>query len=194
MYSAIVRKYTTYTTDAVAPLQTQGITLDEAAQLAQFETAVKRDKVLQDYIDRVAAINENAQKRRMTNSSIVLEQLDRAMVKKQDALARLDGIQEKLAKKILMDNQKLALSVEKEKSYSKSRSVRDFIAFSRMRISVPFNSQTQIDEELYNAYFGWLTQFPTEDAYNMAQTNVLFLHNMGPAQYSRLLVTLNNRR
>jgi len=94
-----------------------------------------------------------------------------------------------------MDNQKLALSVRRDASTAKSRSLRDFIAFSRMKISIPFTAQTQIDDELFNEYLGWLLQFTGQDAYSIVLTNPqVFAINMGITQYNKLLDRLDSRR
>jgi len=193
IYVRIVKKFTSFATDSVFLMATSQITLEEAAQIAELELGAKRAKIIEDYNDRVAAIEANALKRGMMYSTFVLDQLDKAFVRKIDALARLESAEEKLAKKVFADNQKFGLAVEREKAVSKSRSLRDFVAASRMKNTVTYDAQTQIDEELYTAYLAWLLQFAPVHGLNLLEGNRLFVVNMGAGQYNKLVADMSWR-
>jgi len=194
IYTGIVKKYTTFSNESVWLDSTPIMSREQAHSAAEFELGDRIDKIMQDYTDRVANINENALLRGMSNSSIVLQQLDRAFERKTWQLARHNGMVDKLAKRIFMENQRLALMVEKEKSMSKSRALRDFATVSRMRLTVPFTAQTQIDEEVYQSYLAWLLQYPADLAYDYANQNGIFLINMGMSRRTQLLNDLNTRK
>ena len=194
IYSRIVKKYTVSATDTVNLSSVKTLSMPEAAQLAGDELDAARTKVLDNYVDQVAKINANAMKRGLQQSTVVISQLDKTLIKKNEALLALDVKQDKLARKIFADNQRLALSVEREKSTGKSRSLRDYIALSRMKLTVPgYNAQTLIDEELYAAYLEWLLDYTPADALNYFQSNILFYHNMGLQKYNVLLAELQRR-
>ena len=193
IYIGIVKKYKNNATESMLLDTVPNISYEEADTLAQFELDEKRAKILRDYNDSVDNINDNASRRGLANSSLVLKQLEKAYQKKQDAIAALDNKQDKLAKKIVADNQKLLLSVEKEKAASKSRSLRDFVAVSKMKNSVPVNVQTLIDDELYSAYLGWLLQYPIATAYSYFTDNTLFIVNMGYTKWQQLQTELSGR-
>jgi len=172
IYVGILRKYKSHATDSLVLGTVERISLEQALVLAEDELAVRRNKIL-----------DNAIARGLDNSTWVLEQLD-----------RLDDAIEKRAKKILADNQRLVLQTEREKSISKSRSIKDFISFSRGKGAFPFNEQSCIEKELYDAYLGWLMQFPPELAHGYCNDNPVFLLNMGSTQWNALLTNLNTRR
>ena len=193
IYARVMKKYTSSATDSINLGGTVSVTFEEALGLAGFELQARQVKILEDYAERVNAIEANAIKRGLEQSTIVIELLDKALVRKNDALARLEDVTDKLAKKIFNDNQKLALSVEREKSISKSRSLRDYIAHSRMKLTVSVAVQAQIDEELYLTYLEWLLKFEPMIGRSYLQSNPLFLYNLGATQYTRLGTEMNRR-
>jgi len=194
IYMGIVRKYTNYSTESIALSGVLPLTQSDCTAMAEDQTAGKRTKVLNDYADRVMQINTNAAKRGLSQSSVVIALLDKALTQKNDALAQLDAAVDKLAAKILSDNQKLICSIEREKSTGKSRSLRDYIAMSRLNItaSVP-TAQSLIDEDLYNAYLEWLLQFTPADALSYLQNNAVFYQNCSTANYQKLLTEITRR-
>ena len=194
IYANIIRKYRSTTSESIMLDAIPRLTKHEAAAMAENEIAEKREKVIETYNDRIANINENAEKRGLADSSITLALLDKASQKKEDALNRLNGTKENLTKKIMADNIKLALSVEKEKSTMRSRSIRDYVAVAKMRLTVPYNIQANIDQELYDSYFAWLTQFEPADAYGICNFNAIFYLNMGGTKWMELLAALNLRK
>ena len=193
IYISIVKKYRNNATHNVLIQSPPQITSEDAERLADLELGERRIKIMHTYQDRVDNINRNAIARRIVNSSVICQLLDRAYERKNDALTRLEDMKERLKKKILSENQRATLAVEREKAVTRSRSLRDFIAVSRMRISVPYNAQTLIDEELYNAYLAWAMQFPPRLANSYVNHNELFMINMGMTMWLRLIAELNNR-
>jgi hypothetical protein len=99
-----------------------------------------------------------------------------------------------LAKRIHTENQKLALATEKEKSASRSRALRDYLATAKQKLTISYNTQALIDEELYTAYLAWLSQFDFETAYQIFDNNIIFGFNMGSTKYMALRAELDRRR
>jgi hypothetical protein len=97
------------------------------------------------------------------------------------------SVRDALAKKIYADNKRV-------ESASKARSLRDFVAFSNMKLRVPTNVQQLIEQEVYDAYFEWLLQFTPQDAYAYVNDNAIFYTNMGMAKFQELVSVLNIRR
>ena len=194
IYIGIVKKYKSSATESVNLDFIPQISYEDADNLAELELGAKRDKIISDYNDLVDNINANASRRGLANSSIALKQLTNAYQKMQNALNLLDGRQEQLAKKIVSDNRKLILGFEREKAASKSRSLRDYIAVSKMKNTVVVNIQNLIDEELYSAYLEWLLQYPINIAFGYVNDNTLFLTNMGAAKWQQLLTEMTNRK
>ena len=194
IYTSIVRKYRNQSTESAMLDSIPRITKEDAEALAEAELGARRDKILETYTHRVENINENAYNRGLLNSTIVLEQLDRAYAKKAADLERLDNMTERLVKKIMADNAKLSFSIEREKSISRSRALRDFVAVNKMKISVPYNAQALIEQDVYDAYLAWLLQYTPQDAYDYVNHNTIFLLNMGSTKRSELISTLNTRR
>jgi hypothetical protein len=64
---------------------------------------------------------------------------------------------------------------------------------AKMKITVPFNTQTQIDSELFNAYLAWLLQFAPPIGLAYLQCNPVFMFNMGAVQYQRLVAEMQTR-
>jgi len=188
-----LRKYRNHATENVTLAQTPRITQEEAEVLAEFDLGTRRTRIVQDYNERVDNINQNAIARRIQTSSIVMQQLERAMERKLDALERLDDMKARLAKRILTDNHRVTLATERERAISRSRSLRDYVAVRRMRLSVPFNEQELINEELYTAYLAWLLQFPIDVALGIFNHNRIFLNNMGITLWTRMLGELSQR-
>ena len=193
IYVTIVRKYKSNATESMYLNLPPRMTVQDAEVLAEFDLASRRSIIMENYNERVENINNNATRRGMSNSTIVLQQLERALVRKQEALERLDNIKDKLAKRIFTNNQKLALSIERQKSTSISRALRDFVAVSRMKLSVPYNTQTLIDTELYDAYLAWLLKYPPETAYAYVNHNAIFYINMGITKWQEILAELDTR-
>jgi|GEM_PF-1798158 len=194
IYMNIVRKYRNNATESVWLDTFPRLTLQDAQALAETEVADRRNRILDTYNARVKNIEDNATARGLMDSTIVLEQLDRAYARKAESDQRLDNIEDKLVKKILADNSKLALQVEREKSISKSRSLRDFVTVSKMKLTVPYNAQTLIDNEVYDAYLAWCINYPPQLAWEYVNTNAVFLLNMTVAKRAELIATLNTRR
>jgi hypothetical protein len=170
------------------------LTMDEARALATDELAARQSKITDAYNARCLDITTNAQKRGMNNSTVVIELLSAAFEKKIEEQARLNGLLDKLAKKILQENTRLALQVEKEKSASRSRSLRDYGTLMKLRLTIPYVTADLISQETHDAYMAWLMQFPPNDAYDIAISNALFTQNLSPLKYAELLTKLDARR
>jgi phosphomevalonate kinase len=193
IYAGIVRKYQTQSTESLYIETPKRLDHAEGVAIANLEVAAKYQKIENDYNDRVAEIKRNALARGILESTTVVEMLDRALTRKQEAMARLNGIADKLVKKVLNDNAKAILTAEKEKANAKSRAIRDFIAMTRMKIVTPYAEQTLIDNELYTAYRSWLLQFTPRMGYYYVRDNVVFLTNMGTVKYVALRTEMNDR-
>lgn len=197
IFTGVVKKYKVFSTESHVLDSPKRLEMDEARELAEAELTGRRNKIENTYDERVAEITANATARGMLNSSTTIELLDKAYVRKQDALERLENLCEKLAKKILADNAKIAQNIEKEKSHQRSRSLRDLIAGKNMTLKHPWTStivQNAIDDELYYAYQQWLMRFDLNTAYEYVAQNNLFFHNMGSSRRNALLSDMNNRR
>lgn len=194
IYFGIVRKFSTMTSQSVMLDTMPRLTKEEAQALATDELSARQSKIDQDYINRCNDINTNAQKRGLSNSSVVIELLTAAFEKKMEAQAHLSGLLDKLTKKILGENTRLALQVEKEKSISRSRSLRDYGALMKLRLTIPFVQNDLIATETCDAYMAWLTQFTPAQAYDIANSNNLFMLNLGNVKYAELLTKLDQRR
>jgi len=193
IYISIVKKYRSSTTATVKLDATARLTMDEAEKLAELELGERRMKIMQDYTERVENIERNATARRIMNSSVVCQMLDKAFERRVDAIARLDNQKERLAKRIHAEHQRTAIAVEREKSIQRSRSLRDFANIQRLRQTVPLNTQALIDEELFASYLAWCLQFSPPVALGYASANRIFRDNMGLNQWARLLTDLTER-
>lgn len=193
IFARIVKKYSSFASDTVKLAPMKQITLQTAVEQAKQEMDIKRAQILETYTERIRQINIDAAKRGLSFSSIILSQLEKAETHKNNALEKLEDQQYKLANKIFADNQKLCLSIEREKASSKSRSIRDFVAMSKMKNTVPYSPQTLIDEELYHAYLEWLLQYKPDTASSYVQSNACFAHNMTSTNYSKLLAEVKRR-
>jgi len=194
IYIGIVKKYRCCSSESVLLDTVQRIDMDEAQKLAEAELGDRQLKIEMEYTDRCNEIEQNAVKRGMQSSNVTMELLDRAYQKKTDAVARLQGMIDKLAKRIHSDNQKLALAAEKEKSATRSRALRDYLSAAKHKLTIQYNTQSLIDEEVYAAYLMWFLQFTPDTAYRYCNDNVVFLLNLGSTKYTQLRTELNTRR
>jgi len=193
IYISIAKKYKNFSTESVVLDAPKRITFDEAKDLAELDLVAKRQKIEYDYSERVNSIIDNAIARNLMESTIVLDQLDKAHEKRMDSLDKLSNVKDKLAKKIFNDNQKLALSIEKEKATQRSKALRDMVAVKKMNLTVPFNAQTAFEDEIYNAYLAWLLQYVPTIAYQYVLGDRLFQDNLGVTKYNLLYAEMLRR-
>ena len=186
IYTRILKKYSTHASDAPSLPSIQNITIEQAEDRARFDATERRDKIITNYNEQAKAININASRRGLVNSSIVIAQLAKVMERRDGLLDRLEERIQKQALKLFTDAQRLSLTIARENSMQRSRSMRDFIAMSRAKFSVPFNATALIEEEVYHAYFAWLLQFGTGEAVTILRANGIFLRHMSRASRDRL--------
>lgn len=193
IFAAIVKKHSSSATESIYLGTPTRISAAEAAAMAELEIGAKRIKIENDYATVVETIQENADARGLGHSTFVLLQLEKAFNKKTALLERLNDAAAKQAKRILAENQKQILMIEREKSISRSRSVRDFVAVTKLKIVQAQNVQNLIDQEVCDAYKQWLLQYDAAVAWNLMSSNALFLLNLG-SKYTQLLTFIDNRR
>jgi hypothetical protein len=183
----IVKKYKTASSESIYLETMQRMTKEDANVLAENEIALRRQKVDDDYDVRVGNIYNMAAARGLQHSSIVVELLDRAFLRKTAAHNRLDGLVEKLAKKIFAENQKLAIATEKEKTMARTRALRDYISLQKMKVNVPYNAQDLIYEDTGNQFLEWLFQYPSLIATGILNDNqAYFTTCMGVTKYNEI--------
>ena len=221
LFARTWKKYMAGATDhsAVMEINTP-LTMDEARSVArtEFETANmlrieqthnrldnqiarqhdRRRIVAERHNARIAQINTDAQKRGIANSTIVLNQLQRAVAEKnrQDETIdrEIETIQrtrtndiarftantenriEALAKRIHADSLRTNVAVVRERSAASSRSHRDMVHFHTARMSVNMNVNQLIDDELHGQYMHWLfTNKTPADARSLAENEPIFM-------------------
>jgi len=89
---------------------------------------------------------------------------------------------------------KIYQDAKRSEAATRSRSMRDFDSRGNFLIKEGIMPQSAIDNELYDAYMGWLLQYPATDAYNYLVDNPLFLANMGDTKFTQLKTVMNARR
>jgi len=193
MYTTVMRKYFVYSTDNVGFGPVPVMTEQEARDLATYENGAKQAKILADYEERVEAINANAAARGMEQCSVVCNQIDKAITRKNDALARLENVIEKRTKQILTENQKLRLAVEKDRAATGSRSLRDAGTMVKVKAMYNYDPLALADDELFYLYMDWLMQYPLDTAL-IYLTDYSFIQNLSGSKYMQLDQELRGRR
>ena len=174
---------------------------------------MERNQLL--YNEQVIKINDNAAKRGMITSSVVLYQLEKAAqthaerqtaavnqieeleIRRDLALAKCEAsINEKTernAKKLWNESRKLALAAQKEQGTAQSRSYKDMLALAKLKLTIPFNAQQNMDEEVYGEYLEWLLAQVPADALDYVTNEPLFALNLSPTYYAKLLNEVTGR-
>jgi len=193
IYTSIVRKWRNNSTDIVLLDSPPMLSMDDAMRLADLELGDRKFQILSEYDQRVEDIKRNATARRIMTSPHVCKMLERALDRKLDLLSRLENQTERLAKRILGESKRNYLAFEREKANARSRSLRDYANIQRMRLTVPYNAQSLIDAEIYEAYLAWCLQFPPRDAHAMVTGNRIFGDNLLHQNWLRLVNELRLR-
>jgi len=187
IYIRIVKKYKTAASESVFLPSAKIMTLDEAKSIALLEFADKRQKIQDDYNARVDYILANAQQRGLQNSTLVIELLDKALVRKNEQLSRFNNLTDKMAKKIFNENQKIVIATEKEKTMQRTRAMRDYMQLAKMKLTVSYNEQSLIYEEVGNAHLEWLLQYTSAEATGYLTDNAAyFTACMGSTKYNEI--------
>ena len=191
IYFRVFNKYFANSTENRFLESPPHLSMEDARELAELELGNRRLQIMNEYDERVENINRNATARRIMNSSMVCQMLDKAFARKTDALKRLDGQIDRLAKRLHTENGRAILAIESHKSSARSRSLRD--VFARVRLADAFNAQELFNQEIHIAYLEWLLQFQPIDALSMVVTNRIFRDNMGLTAWTRLVEILQTR-
>ena len=178
IYARAYKKYNTGSTE--------GLEFSLLAQAESYDAHKRVERVCQRYDEQVARINANAAKRGMLSSTVVLEQLDRALERCNTEVSAIEN-------KLFIENRKFSLAIEKERSAAASRGFRNMLELVKARATATVDSQTFIDEEVYAEYFAWLGGQDRMDAVAYVQNDPLFVFNLSSTYYNKLLQEMKNR-
>jgi len=174
------------------------------------------DRVERDYVASVAKINNNAGKRGILASSIVIDLLERADAKRADSvdsiksqiyaishacdlrIARINqgnsGRVDAVAKRMINESSRNHLAAVREQGLQKSRGFRDMVQIQRTRQSGLTQTAIQlIDEEVYGVLLEYLTSLPPARALRVMQWDSIFLIYLSMPVFIRLNTLVERR-
>ncbi|MCL2755928.1 MAG: hypothetical protein FWE45_02635 [Firmicutes bacterium] len=176
---------------------------------------LRKQRINEQYKARIARINTDAGRRGILNSTIVLNQLERAHIAKQEAETAInDEIEfievtrnsridqqnttfeqraEALARRIHIDSVRINVQAIREKAVQRSRAFRDLIHLSQVRLTTPINTQTMIDQEIYDEYVTFLVKQLPRRAVSLVSNDPVFFFNLPHTMWLRLYNEFNRR-
>jgi len=179
-----------------------------AADRRRVREEAKLERIRDQYELRVAAINTDAGRRGMLNSTVVLDQLDRArdardaaedavhgeiaFIESRKALdmervsLQHDARVSALAKRLMVESSRQALAAAREKAVQKRHNLRDFMSMQQMRLTIPVNVAQIVLQEIYDEYVAWLVRQSPARAFALVDYDPLFYWNLGMAHWLRL--------
>jgi len=166
-----------------------------AAARDELETfyGLRRAEINAKHYARVIAINTEANKRGLITSTVVLEQIERAMYERDIALEKFEHVTDAkvraAARKMMAD--------ELGMTRLRVQSDRDALNMTLRRVQSggipPVDLQKAMDEEVYAEYLRFLLALSPEVALAYVDNDPLFLFNLSPTYFTRLQTEINRR-
>ena len=194
IYAKAYKKYFGWT-----PATSQGVplTYQEALAVAREELetfyGLRRAEIHAKHDARVLSINTEANRRGLITSTVVLEQIERAMHERDVALEKFglvtDAKVRAAARKIMAE--------ELGSARLKAQTDRDTLNMILRRTSaggVPqVELQRAMDEEVYAEYLRFLLRLSPEIALATVETDPLFFFNLSAVYFNRLKAEMERR-
>jgi len=165
-------------------------------------------KVVEQHERRTLRIQTEAGRRGMGTSTIVLQQLDRAMSDHVDAVNNVNteinalwesrnlALQrlaqnmetriEAAAQRLMTESSRANVAAANAISSQRSRALRDFIAYHNLRNNVDIHILETIDQAIFDEFVLFLTQMPLERAMRVVDRDGTFIQYLPFPQWDRL--------